>query len=647
MRRYLDLFVSEAREHLEEAAEAITRLENQPGDVEIINLLFRHGHSIKGMAASMGFEPIAQLSHALEDGFDEIRKGRAIFTPELAAQALKAIDLLGEAVDAVARGEAPPASLVDLATALRKGGGGGAAGGGAPPTPAATSDAPPTLQTPPPAAASPGVVYNAEITLAPDSPMPAARALVLYKRLEGLGQILFSSPDKAAIAAGRFEGRMLVQFTSTSTERRLRQELDGIPEVRSVVVTLAAAAGEPPAATHGGVAPEATATATPGPTLRIKTAALDRVLDHLGELLIHESRLENALAPGPGGRAKDALEAMRKTLERLRGDLLGLRMVPFEHVAPRFVRSVRNLGGNLGKRVTLAIHGREVSLDRAILEDLVDPINHILRNAVDHGIESPAERALAGKDPLGRIVIRNTQYAESVTIEIEDDGRGMNAGKIRQTAVARGFLAADEARALGDSEALMLVTIPGFSTAATLTEVSGRGVGMDVVRTRVESLGGRLRIFSAPGQGTRILLRLPLTMAVINAFLVRSGPQVYAVPVRNIRRTFEAVTSEIRQVAGVPIQQVGDETVELLYLREAMGDLPAAGRGGTPRSHPALLYRRHDRPTGLVVDAVLGKRDVVVKPLRAPLEHLREYAGATILEDGRIALILDVQNLSR
>jgi two-component system chemotaxis sensor kinase CheA len=645
MRRYLELFVSEAREHLEEAAEAISRLENQPGDAEILNLLFRHGHSIKGMAASMGFDPIARLSHALEDGFDDIRKGRAVFTPELAVQALKAIDLLGEAVDAVARGEEPPASLLELAAALRTGGGGAA--GGPSPAPAAAGSAPPAPQAPPAAATAAGVVYNAEITLAPDSPMPAARALVLYKRLEGLGQILFSAPDKAAIAAGHFEGRMLVQFTSTSTERRLRQELDGIPEVRSVVVTLASAAGESPAEARGGGAAPAPANAAAGPTLRIRTDALDRVLDHLGELIIHESRLENALAPGPGGRAKDALEAMRKTLERLRGDLLGLRMVPFEHVAPRFVRSVRNLGGNLGKRVTLAIHGREVSLDRAILEDLVDPINHILRNAVDHGIESPAERALAGKDPLGRILIRNTQYAESATIEIEDDGRGMDAGRIRQTAVARGFLGADEARALSDSEALMLVTIPGFSTAATLTEVSGRGVGMDVVRTRVESLGGRLRIFSAPGRGTRILLRLPLTMAVINAFLVRSGPRVFAVPVRNIRRTFEAVTSEIRQVAGVPIQQVGDETVELLYLSEAMGDPPAADRNGGPRSHPALLYRRHDRPTGLVVDAVLGKRDVVVKPLRAPLEHLREYAGATILEDGRIALILDVQNLSR
>jgi len=644
MRRYLDLFVSEAREHLEEAAEAIARLENQPGDAEILNLLFRHGHSIKGMAASMGFDPIARLSHALEDGFDDIRKGRAVFTPELAVQALKAIDLLGEAVDAVARGEEPPASLLQLAETLRGAGGGAAA---APPAPAPAGEVPPAAPGPIATAAGPGAVYNAEITLNPDSPMPAARALVLYKRLEGLGQILFSAPDKAAIAAGRFEGRMLVQFTSTSTERRLRQELDGIPEVRSVVVTPAAALGDSPAAAGGAPAAMPTTTSGAGPTLRIRTDALDRVLDHLGELIIHESRLENALAPGPGGRAKDALEAMRKTLERLRGDLLGLRMVPFEHVAPRFVRSVRNLGGNLGKRVTLAIHGREVSLDRAILEDLVDPINHILRNAVDHGIESPAERAQAGKDPLGRILIRNTQYAESATIEIEDDGRGMDAGKIRQTAVARGFLGADEARALGDAEALMLVTIPGFSTAPTLTEVSGRGVGMDVVRTRVESLGGRLRIFSAPGRGTRILLRLPLTMAVINAFLVRSGQQVFAVPVRNIRRTFEAVPGEIRQVAGVPIQQVGDETVELLYLREAMGDPPAVARNGAARSHPALLYRRHDRPTGLVVDAVLGKRDVVVKPLRAPLEHLREYAGATILEDGRIALILDVQNLSR
>jgi two-component system chemotaxis sensor kinase CheA len=297
--------------------------------------------------------------------------------------------------------------------------------------------------------------------------------------------------------------------------------------------------------------------------------------------------------------------------------------------------------------VALAIHGREVSLDRAILEDLVDPINHILRNAVDHGIESAEERAAAGKDPVGRIVIRNTQYADSATIEIEDDGRGMDPERIRRTAVSRGFLPEAEARALGDAEALLLVTIPGFSTAERLTEVSGRGVGMDVVRTRVENLGGRLHIFSETGRGTRILLRLPLTMAVIHAFLVRSGDHVYAVPVRNVKRTFEADPSAVRTVGGTPSVQVGDETVELLDLAEVMGDRAAPPPGGAARTRPALLYRRHERPTGLVVDAVLAKRDIVVKPLRAPLENLREYSGATILEDGRIALILDVQNLSR
>jgi two-component system chemotaxis sensor kinase CheA len=414
-----------------------------------------------------------------------------------------------------------------------------------------------------------------------------------------------------------------------------------------VVLTpfMSAGAGTPAAPARPAAPDRPAPQAPPAATVRIQTETLDRFLDHLGELIIQGSRLGNALWPGPEGAAAEALEALQKTLGRLRGDLMSLRMVPFEHIASRFVRSVRNLGGNLGKRVTLSIHGREVKLDRSMLEDLVDPINHILRNAVDHGIEPPDERLAAGKDPVGRITIRNTEQADSVTIQIEDDGRGMDPERIRRTAVERGFLAEEEARSLSEPEVLMLVTTPGFSTAERLTEVSGRGVGMDVVRTRIESLAGRLRITSRPGHGTCIQLRLPLTVAVIHAFLVRSGEEVYAVPVGSVRRTFEAPPARVTRLGRVPVIRLDGETVELIDLREMLDGVP--GGGGRDGAPPALLFYREDRPVGLVVDAVLGKRDVVVKPLRSPLENLREFTGATILEDGRIAMILDVLNLAR
>ncbi|MGD8375912.1 MAG: chemotaxis protein CheA [Acidobacteriota bacterium] len=639
MEKYLGLFVSEAREHLEEAAEALDRLSESPDDLELLNLLFRHGHSIKGMAASMGFEPIARVSHALEDRFDDVRKGRAAVTPDLVRAALDAVEALSEAVDVVEAGGEMPASLARVAASLREA------------APAAREEGQAASPSADPGA---GWVYNVEIRIDPASPMPAARAVVLHKKLESLGKIVFARPDREQLVREPFDGSLLAQFSSTSSEGYLRAELEGLPEIASVVLTRfmsaadAAGAGAAPATRPAGP-PQATQPPPPA-TVRIQTDTLDRFVDHLGELIILGSRLENALGPSPGREAGSALDALRKTLAGLREDLMGLRMVPFEHIAARFVRSVRNLAGNLDKRVAFSIQGREVKLDRSMLEELVDPINHILRNAVDHGIETPEERERAGKEPIGQIVIRNTEHSDSVTIEIEDDGRGMDPGGIRRAAIERGFLSREQGGALSDAEALMLVTTPGFSTAERLTEISGRGVGMDVVRTRIESLGGRLRISSSPGGGTRIRLRLPFTVAVIHAFLVRSREGTYAVPVSSVRRTFEADPARVQRLGSTSVISLDGETVQLIRLDRLTGDRWGRSRGEErPGRHlpaPALLFHRDERPMGLVVDAILGKRDIVVKPLRSPLEHLRAYTGATLLEDGSIAMILDVRNLA-
>lgn len=643
MRKYMDLFVSETREHLEEAAEAMVHLEQHPHDEETLNLLFRHGHSIKGMAGSMGFEPIARLSHALEDLFDQVRKGHLRFTPEIADHAFQALDALGDAITAAERGEDPPANLEQCGTSLRS------FLESPPPAaqPSASRPHEPAPSLPAPAIQGDLPAFNAEIKIAPNAAMPAARALVLFKKLEGMGRILFSSPSKEAILAGQFEGTLLVQFATNSPEASLRQELEG-PEVQSLALAPCAPTA-PPGAAKGSASPSPPArSAEPAvstATLRIRTEVLDRFLDHLGELIIHENRLKNCLGEELPLDAEEALENLHKTLDRLQGDLMSLRMMPFEHIAPRFARTVRNLGSNLGKRVALTIEGRDVELDRSILEGIVDPINHMLRNAVDHGIETAQERVARGKPSVGRISICSTAHGDAVTLEIVDDGRGMDPQRIRQVAVERQLLSRDEADALEDAEVLMLVTTPGFSTAERLTEVSGRGVGMDVVRTRIESLGGRLKIHSTPGKGTRIVLRLPLSIAMIHGFLVQADGNLYAVPVSSVARTVAVELDSLETKGGEMWLRTEEGRIQMHSLAALMNGNGLAKEEHHKRPVPALLFHCDDRTRGILVDAVLGERDMVVKPLHSPLENLREYSGATILEDGRIALILDLQNL--
>jgi two-component system chemotaxis sensor kinase CheA len=376
--------------------------------------------------------------------------------------------------------------------------------------------------------------------------------------------------------------------------------------------------------------------------VRVRTEILDRLMDGVGEMLVAAAALEGRLPKAPGNDA--AAQRLRRGIHRMHDDVLEMRMVPFDWVAQRFYQSVRNLAHNLGKEVELEIRGADVRMDRAVLEDLVDPINHMLRNSIDHGIEPPAQRAAQGKPPCGRISLALERESEVVRILLSDDGRGMDPARIRDAAVRKGFITAEHARSLGEAEVLMLTTIPGFSTADKLTEVSGRGVGMDVVRTRIESLGGHMHIFSRPGRGTEIDMSLPLTVAVIDSLLLRLGPDLYAVPIHSVRQTLEVRPEQVQYSGGGALLRWGEHTVHLRALRELLGEGDA---GGWSRGCAAVVFETGGRVYGLGVDSVVGKRPIVVKPLKSPLENLREYSGATVLENGRIALLLDLVNLAR
>ncbi|MEE9219484.1 MAG: chemotaxis protein CheW, partial [Acidobacteriota bacterium] len=470
-----------------------------------------------------------------------------------------------------------------------------------------------------------------QFEVASGAPLPAARAMVALKRLQTLGTVSKCEPDPSSWADKGLAGKVRVTLQSGMAADAIAKEIGGLPDIRACEAGRADASR---AAAAGAPRPVAS-------TLRVRTDVLDRLMDGVGDLLVASALVEQSLPRTAG--TNPATRRLRRAISRLHDDVLEMRMVAFDWIAQRFHQSVRHLAQNLGKKARMEISGADVRMDRAMLEELIDPINHMLRNAIDHGLEEPEARAAAGKSPHGSIRLALEREGEVVRIRLSDDGRGMDTRVIREAAVRKGFVTEDQVRAMSEDEALMLTTIPGFSTAEKLSEVSGRGVGMDVVRTRIESLGGHMRIESHMGQGTRIEMQLPLTVAVIDSLLLRLGPDLYAVPIHSVQQTLEVKPEQVQYSAGRAILQWGERTVHLRALRSILGEGDA---GEWERTCPAVIYEVDGHTFGLGVDSVIGKRPIVVKPLKHPLENLREYSGATVLESGRIALILDLANLA-
>jgi two-component system, chemotaxis family, sensor kinase CheA len=643
---YLDLFIAEAREHIEGAAALLTRARETALSREEINDLFRHAHSIKGMSAALGLAPMTSLSHLMEDLLHRWRDHATAPTPEALEVLTRANDHLSSQVDAVVAGqELPIASTIE--SQIR-------ALSPAPPEPGIPSGTtPPVEKEIDPYRAEDGRPrLLVDVAIRKDAPLPGARAMVILKRLQEHGRVTDISPAPQILTTGGFNGRLRVVLSSNLLPDRLASIVLGLPDVSSCQVTPAAATSSPdtrPAkeapepgslrTTQDRLAPAETIT-----TIRVATDRMDHLLDGIGELILDHERLKRTLPPEPGAATAEILATIGRTIDRLRHEVMTMRLLPFSSVVPRLERSVRELATRLGKEIELQVSGSEVSLDRATLEEMIDPLQHILRNSIDHGLETPAERRAAGKPARGRIQIDLSQRDERIGLTISDDGRGIDPAALRKVAVERRFLSREQASRLSDDEALMLVTIPGFSTAARTTDISGRGVGMDVVRMRVQKLGGRLVIRSQAGCGTRLEMDLPPTVTVSRAFLCRAGGEVFAVPVSAVQSTLEVRRDRLQSSQGERVLRRGEDLVTLLPLGGVLSGNRAAP---FPEAFPAFVYRVGARTYALGVDEILGEEAIVVKPLRHPLELLPHYAGAAILNDGQIALIVDPFTLTR
>ena len=665
--KYLGLFVSESRDHIEALARTLVALERGAGAGEdpgaLVDGMFRHAHSVKGMAGTMQFEGIARLAHRAEDVIGALRGRSAPVEPDVVDALLGASDALLAMVQASAAGGAPPppdAALLErlerVAAGLRDDGrAGGVDGRPARPVERAAQQPRPAAGPGAEAPASDARPVQVEVDVAESCPVPSVRGYLVLKRLASLGTVLSADPDGEDLKAGRMPGRRLVATVSTAEGgEAVRRALAQIADLARIEVRADERVPAPPAAEAARAAPAPVAP-EPGPTaregeaetrrtVRVRAELLDGFLDSVGELLLATSRVRELgrALPEPQRRAHDeGVDRLHAIVKDLHGKVMTARMTPLAHLADRLPRAARDLARRTGKQVDVAISGADIEIDRSLLEDLADPVLHVLRNAVDHGLEPAAERITAGKAATGRVSFAARRERDRIVVEIADDGRGMDPARLRDAAVARGALTREQAAALPDADALLLACLPGVSTAREVTEVSGRGVGMDAVKRTVEALGGRLEIQSQPGRGTRVTLRMPLTLVVQPVLLVRVGEEILAVPVSKVHGAAEVELERLERSGGAPQLGFAGGHVPVHDLAGLLGfGAPTeAGR------RAIVVTDGEGGRVGLAVDQLLGQEEAVLKPLHRPLSRVAGLSAVTVLGTGRPVFVLDVARL--
>lgn len=654
---YLGLFLDESRENLQALNASLLDLERDPSDREPLTVVFRVAHSLKGMSATMGFGAMAGLTHRMEEVLTGLRDGGAPITPAVTDALFACLDALQEMVDRVAAGDEREVETAELLARLEAVAGGaaedGARGDGAPAPAAAAGGISDYERMVIQQAAEQGLsVLAVHVTLAEDCVLRAARAFMVSAQLEAHGDIVHSVPGTEEIEREQVTGPLQFWVATAADADALRAAASSVSEVETVRVVPVDASDpvEAPAPRAGAPAPAATAadgarggTRAAPATVRVGTDRLDGLMNLMGEMVIVRTRLSRLASIGDTTGIRGAVEDLGRVTADLQNLVMRVRMMPVEAVFMRFPRMVRDLAHTLGKQVDLEIRGEDTELDRTVIDELGDPLVHMLRNAVDHGLETPEERIAAGKPPTGTVHLEARHSGSSVIIEVRDDGRGMDPAALRESAVRKGMITAERAAALSDEEALQLVMLPGFSTAETTTDISGRGVGMDAVRARILELGGSVEIASTPGEGTTFTVRLPLTLAIIGALLVDAGGETYAVQIEAIEEIVLVGAGEVRNAGDRPCMVLRDKVVPLVWLRER---LHISGGRDDREELEVVVVNAGGTRVGVVVDDLIGQQDVVIKQLPDYLGEVLGITGATILGDGSVALIVDVASLA-
>jgi two-component system, chemotaxis family, sensor kinase CheA len=630
----LELFVTEAEENIANLENGLLRLERE-GDAALVAELFRYAHTLKGSAGAAGLVEMSQLAHAMENLLDEVRNGKRNVTSELVDTLLECVDVLRAMVLALRDGkkQPDPSLLVRKLSAFSE----------EQRNQSDTSDQKVSMS-------SGGICATLNIFIKPECPMPSARAFQAYLIMSRYGEITSLDPPVSEIQAGRAKYRLVAQvkLPDDNSLSEMEQELtrfgDLVVEVQrqkdgQKISEIVTAQRE----VETSAAPQAELQ-----SVRVSIEQMDALLNLVGELVIERARLERGVRKvaelngnGIAEELQGVTERVSRIVSQLQEALTRTRMVPLNVVFARFPRLVRELARSMNKRVQLKIEGEDTEIDRALVEKLNECLVHLIRNAIDHGIEPPDERTAAGKPPEGLMEISASQSEGSVIVVVRDDGRGIDPNKIRRKAIERGLLTEEQASSLSDDDAIQFIFRSGFSTKEEVSEVSGRGVGMDAVKAAMEQIGGTIDLHSQIGAGTTVTLRLPLTLAIIPALLVRVGGRLFALPMHSVTEVLDLQRSDIQEIGtGEKVLVLRGNPLPLFSLAKLLG-IPNGGTEGT-----GVIVRQQEKLIAMSVEGVEGKDEIVIKPLGYPLHNLRSFIGATILGDGSIALIVDLNGLT-
>ncbi|OAX49568.1 chemotaxis protein CheA [Paenibacillus sp. AD87] len=683
MNQYLSMFIDESNDHLQSLNENMLQLEGSPEDLGIVQVIFRSAHTLKGMAATMGFEDLASLTHKMENVLDLVRNEKLKMQDFIFDTLFKSLDALETMVQDITEGGEGKADVSSIVASLQAIESGEWTGGTAP---VAAVNQSPSTATPSAveldefqysvldqSIAEGHRVLYVEVLVSEQSQLKGVRAYMVFDLLERSGEVVKSFPTVQDIEQEKFERSFSLYYITTKEAQELEKGIMSISEIESAKViqldqetlqqmtnqaaaTAEVEAAPVPAPVEASSEPSSSSkeepkkpvatktaapkqAAAPSRTIRVDIERLDVLMNLFSELLIDRSRLEQLASETGNNDLSDTVAHLSRVSTDLQNIVLKLRMVPVDTVFNRFPRMIRDLAKTLDKKIDLVITGAETELDRTVIDEIGDPLVHLLRNAVDHGVESIAERVATGKPELGTVNLRAFHSGNHVFIEIEDDGKGIYRDNLLRTAVKRGVVTEEQGAKMSDDEVNQLLFAPGFSTADKISDISGRGVGLDVVKSKITSLGGNVTIHSTPGKGTNFSVQLPLTLSIIAAMLVRLGSEKYAVPLSSIVETAIVQREQVRNIHGNKMITFRESLIPYLSLSEVFGvpDFNDADEQETE----IVVIRKGERLAAVAVEEFIGQSEIVLKSMGTYLPAIEGISGATILGDGQVALILD------
>ncbi|PIC81380.1 chemotaxis protein CheA [Sporosarcina sp. P18a] len=683
--QYLDMFIEESKEHLQACSEQLLALENNPDDLAIVNEVFRAAHTLKGMSATMGYEDIADLTHKMENVLDAIRNSKIHVSTEILDVVFEAVDdleLMVQDIESGGDGKKDVSKLVDTLNRIEAG----------QPVDVTNEPAATAEEVSMEVVTSTGIPYDefeltvisqsAEqgfnaleitVTLRDDCLLKVARVFMTFEILEKSGEVIKTVPTVEQLENEDFDQNFTIVLLTQEDAADLKAKVLKVSEIEDVhithitdeyvqkykqaslntcdpepsvvettvvPVTKAATTNETPKET---IKTKKTTTSNSNKTIRVNIDRLDILMNLFEELVIDRGRLQSIASELHNPELNESVERMTRVSGDLQNIILNMRMVPVETVFNRFPKMVRQLARDLNKKIDLEIVGAETELDRTVIDEIGDPLVHLIRNALDHGIEMPEERIANGKPETGTVTLRAYHSGNHVFIELEDDGAGVNRERVVSKAIERGIISPEAADTLTNKQVAELILASGFSTAASITDVSGRGVGLDVVKNTIESLGGHISIDSTEGKGSLFQVQLPLTLSIISVMLVELDEEIYAIPLSSIIETAIIQKSDILNAHNQPVIDFRGTIVPLVDLKDIFEMKNRSNEEDEFQS--IVIVRKGDSLAGLVVDSFIGQQEIVLKSLGEYLQSVFAISGATILGNGQVALIVDCNAL--